>query len=243
MLSVSNLCLGYQQIEVVKNVSATIPQGAMVAVIGPNGAGKSTLIKAILGQMKPLAGELALNLEQENIAYLPQQGTIDTSFPISVGELVSMGFWQQKGAFSSFFSSDKQRIKTVLQRVGLSGLEDRPVSMLSGGQQQRMLFARMMLQDADFLLLDEPFNAIDIQTTEVLMGLIQQWHQQGKTILAVLHDIGLVAHYFPYTWLVDEGTARLGETAEILRYYSQHSFAGLEPCVHHMAHISTEDVQ
>lgn len=241
MLSVSNLKLGYQGRTVISQVSAEIPQGALVAVIGPNGAGKSTLIKAVQGQLPPLAGEL--NLQQKHTAYLPQQGAVETSFPISVGELVSMGCWKQKGAFQRFSTADRKRIREVLHRVGLDGLEQRPVSMLSGGQQQRMLFARMMLQDADFLLLDEPFNAIDQQTTEALMSLIQQWQQQGKTILAVLHDIGLVAHYFPYTWLVDEGTARFGKTSEILRYYSQHSFAGLEPCVHHMKHMPTEDLQ
>jgi len=240
MLQVANLKLGYQQRPVLRGVTADIPQGALVAVVGPNGAGKSTLIKAIQGQLKPQAGELALRLKRCKTAYLPQQSTLDLSFPISVAELVSMGYWRSKGPFSRFSAQNRARISSVLKRVGLDGLEQRPVSMLSGGQRQRMLFARMMLQDANFLLLDEPFTAIDQQTTEDLMGLIQHWQQQGKTIIAVLHNIALVAHYFPYTWLVDEGTARFADTPTVLDYYSQHSLAGLEPCVHHMAPAAAE---
>ena len=180
--------------------------GALLAIIGPNGAGKSTLFRGIVGLLKPLAGTISTgDLDCRDIAYLPQSVDIDRSFPISVYDFVGTGLWRSTGFFGGMGQSARDGIAQALSAVGLNGFENRAIGTLSGGQMQRLLFARVLLQDARLIVLDEPFNAIDARTSADLVALVRRWHQENRTVLAALHDMELVRANFPQTLLLARG--------------------------------------
>ncbi|HRP96264.1 MAG TPA: ATP-binding cassette domain-containing protein, partial [Rhodocyclaceae bacterium] len=172
--------------------------------------------KALAGEIAPLQGSFTLTVHRDAIAYLPQQSELDHSFPVSVFDMVAMGLWRRLGAFGGLGRQLAGRVHETLERVGLAGYEQRPIGTLSGGQLQRARFARLMLQDAQLLLLDEPFNAIDSRTTEDLVALMLDWHAQGRTILAVLHDLERVRRHFPYCLLLAREALGFGPTEEVL---------------------------
>ena len=212
-----NLTLGYERHPAVHHLDGAVETGALVAVMGPNGAGKSTLFKGIVGALKPLAGSIERDgLDARDIAYLPQVAEIDRSFPINVYDIVAMGLWRRKGAFGGIGGKDHHAIEAAIAAVGLTGFEPRPIGTLSGGQLQRMLFARLLLQDARVIVLDEPFTAIDAKTSADLLELVQRWHRERRTVLAALHDIDLVRANFPQALLLAREPVAWGATAEVL---------------------------
>ena len=209
-----DLTLGYDRHPTVHHLDATIATGSLTAIVGPNGAGKSTLMKGIVGALRPLEGRIALS--QSRVAYLPQQAEIDRSFPVSVRDLVAMGLWAEIGAFGRLRPAHTDRIALALAAVGLTGFERRPIGALSGGQMQRVLFARLLLQEADVILLDEPFTAIDAKTAADLMALVQRWHGEGRTVVAVLHDLDAVRAQFPETLMIAREMVAHGPTSQVL---------------------------
>jgi zinc/manganese transport system ATP-binding protein len=212
-----NLTLGYDRHPAVHHITGEVPRGELLALVGPNGAGKSTLLKGIIGELKPLGGSLDLDgLTKSDIAYLPQQIEIDRSFPISVFDCVAMGLWREIGVWRGLGTADEAAVTRALVRVGLQDLGDRPVGALSGGQFQRVLFARLLLQDAALILLDEPFRAVDTKTVADLIQLILSWHAEGRTVLAALHDIAQVRAHFPATLLLARDVVAWGETRKVL---------------------------
>jgi zinc/manganese transport system ATP-binding protein len=212
-----DLTLGYDRHPAVHHLTGDVPSGALLAVVGPNGAGKSTLFKGIVGALKPLAGRVDLDgVSPQDVAYLPQAAEIDRTFPISVYDLVAMGLWRRTGAWGGFSKADHAKIRDAMAAVGLTGFERRAIGTLSGGQMQRMLFARLLLQDARLVVLDEPFNAIDAKTSADLVALVQRWHGEGRTILAALHDMDLVRTNFPQTLLLAREQVAWGDTASVL---------------------------
>ena len=212
-----NVTLGYDRHPAVHHLKGEVTPGALVAVIGPNGAGKSTLLRGIVGILKPLSGAIHLGgIDPRDIAYLPQTAEIDRSFPISVFDFVGTGVWRKTGAFGGIGKKERARIGSALAAVGLTGFENRGIGTLSGGQMQRLLFARVMLQDARLIALDEPFNAIDTKTAADLLALIKHWHAEGRTVLAALHDLEMVRANFPDTLLLARGPVAWGPTAEVL---------------------------
>ena len=212
-----NLTLGYDRHPAVHHINGEVRRGELLAVVGPNGAGKSTLLKGIIGELKPLGGNLDLDgLKKSDIAYLPQQIDIDRSFPISVFDCVAMGLWREIGAWRGLDRKRDEAVLHALQRVGLQDLGDRPVGALSGGQFQRVLFARLILQNASLILLDEPFRAVDNKTMADLIALILSWHAEGRTVLAALHDIEQVRAHFPSTLLLAREVVAWGETRHVL---------------------------
>lgn len=211
----SDLTLGYDRHPAVHHLSGEIATGSLTAIVGPNGAGKSTLLKGIAGALSPLGGQIAL-AEGRRLAYLPQQAELDRSFPIHVYDLVAMGLWNRAGIFGRIGRGSAAKIEAAISAVGLAGFERRPIAALSGGQMQRALFARLLLQDADIILLDEPFTAIDARTTADLLALVQRWHGESRTVVAVLHDIETVRRAFPQTLLLARETVAWGETGEVL---------------------------
>ncbi len=216
-LRFEDLTLGYERHPAVHHLSGEVKTGALLAVIGPNGGGKSTLLRAIVGLLSPLSGTVARNgVAARDIAYLPQIAEVDRSFPISVFDFVSTGLWHVRGAFGWLRRADRQRIFHALAAVGLNGFERRGIGTLSGGQTQRMLFARMLLQDARVIVLDEPFNAIDSKTVEDLFALVAHWHGEGRTIVVALHDLDLVKTRFPETLLLARSKIAWGATAQVL---------------------------
>jgi zinc/manganese transport system ATP-binding protein len=150
------------------------------------------------------------------IAYLPQQSELDRSFPARVVDLVSLGLWPRRGLLGRHTRKDRETVAGALAAVGLEGFEARPIDTLSGGQLQRALFARVLVQDADLILLDEPFNAIDARTVGDLVALIGHWHGEGRTVMAVLHDLDLVRRHFPETLLLARSPVAWGDTAAAL---------------------------
>jgi zinc/manganese transport system ATP-binding protein len=212
-----DVTLGYDRHPAVHHIAGQVPQGALLAVVGPNGAGKSTLLKGIIGELKPLSGRIDLDgLSKSDIAYLPQQIEIDRSFPISVFDCVAMGLWREIGAWRGVDAARNAMIDRALAKVGLQDLGDRPVGALSGGQFQRVLFARLIVQDASLILLDEPFRAVDNQTVADLIKLIHSWHAEGRTVLAALHEIDQVRAHFPSTLLLAREVVAWGETRKVL---------------------------
>jgi zinc/manganese transport system ATP-binding protein len=209
-----HVTLGYGRRPAVHHLDGEVPAGSLMAVVGPNGAGKSTLLKGIVGTLKPLEGRI--RLAGSGIAYLPQAAEIDRSFPLSVYDLVAMGLWSRAGLFGGISRQDRTRIEEALAAVGLIGFERRPLSTLSGGQMQRALFARLLLQDAPVILLDEPFTAIDARTTADLLDIVRRWHQEARTVVTVLHDIDMVKRAFPQTLLIAREPVAWGATAEVL---------------------------
>ncbi|MEA2820904.1 MAG: zinc/manganese transport system ATP-binding protein [Bradyrhizobium sp.] len=216
-LQFRDVTLGYDRHPAVHHLDGEIAPGALMAVVGPNGAGKSTLFRGIVGILKPLAGSIGLGgLDVRDIAYLPQTVDIDRSFPISVFDFVGTGLWRSTGLFGGMGKPARDKIGQALAAVGLNGFENRVIGTLSGGQMQRMLFARVLLQDARVIVLDEPFNAIDAKTSADLLALVRRWHGENRTVLAALHDMDLVRANFPDTLLLARRPVAWGTTAEVL---------------------------
>lgn len=216
-LRFENLTLGYDRHPAVHHLSGEINEGALIAVVGPNGSGKSTLLKGIAGALRPLDGQIVRgDLGAREIAYLPQISELDRSFPATVLDLVSLGLLDRRGLFGSFTRADLDLMREALAAVGMRGFEARPIETLSGGQLQRALFARVALQDARAILLDEPFNAIDTRTVHDLIALIERWHGEKRTVITVLHDLDFVRAHFPETLLIAREPVAWGETRAVL---------------------------
>jgi zinc/manganese transport system ATP-binding protein len=216
-LKFSNVTLGYDRHPAVHHLNGEIAAGSLLAIVGPNGAGKSTLFRGIVGILKPLAGTIGLgDLKPREIAYLPQSVDIDRTFPISVFDFVGTGLWRSTGLFGGLGKKAGRQIADALAAVGLNGFENRTIGTLSGGQMQRMLFARVLLQDARVIVLDEPFNAIDAKTSADLIGLVRHWHAERRTVLAALHDMDLVRANFPETLLLARDAVAWGATSQVL---------------------------
>lgn len=212
-----NLTLGYDRHPAVHHLDGAVETGALTAVVGPNGAGKSTLFKGIVGTLKPLAGGIERDgFDVRDIAYMPQTLEIDRSFPISIYDMVAMGLLRSRGVFGGLNGKHRAAIEAAIAAVGLTGFEQRAIGTLSGGQMQRMLFARVIVQDARLIVLDEPFGAVDDRTTADLLQLVQRWHGETRTVLAALHDLDLVQRNFPQTLLLAREPVAWGPTREVL---------------------------
>ena len=215
-LACENLTVAYQH-PVIHHLSCDFKLGSTTAIIGPNGAGKSTLLKAILGEIKPESGKIILEgLNRSNIAYLPQVTEIDASLPFTVEDVVLLGCWYNIGLLGKTNKSNNSYVDECLNQVGLNGFRKRYINELSRGQMQRVLVARILMQQAKVIILDEPFNAMDSQTTNDLLQLIKQWQHDGKTIIAVLHDLHQVARFFEYTLLIAKEQIAYDKTRIVL---------------------------
>jgi zinc/manganese transport system ATP-binding protein len=216
-ISFRDLTLGYDRHPAVHHLDGAVAIGDLLAICGPNGAGKSTLLKAIAGALTPLGGAIDRTAcDPRAIAYLPQAAELDRSFPIDVFDLVASGFWRDTGWFGGLGAARRQKVLDAISAVGLDGLEDRPIGALSGGQAQRVLFARIIVQDAPVILLDEPLTALDERTSADLIKLIRKWNGEGRTIVAVLHDLDLVRRVFPKTLLLAREKVAWGYTMQAL---------------------------
>lgn len=215
---VIDVTVTHQRHPAVHHLSGELAMGSLTAVIGPNGAGKSSLLDALAGRLPLSSGriEIAPALAGR-VAYLPQQSQIDRSFPIGVLDLVALGHWPRRGAYGAIDAPLRERAREALASVGLTGFEQRRIGELSVGQFQRVLFARVLLQDAQLILLDEPFNAIDARTSADLLAVVRRWHGEARTVVAVLHDMELVREHFPQALLLAREPVAWGPTAQVLR--------------------------
>lgn len=216
-ITLENLTVCYDRHPAVHHVDGRFDHGSLTAVVGPNGAGKSTLLKTVAGLLQPEGGALQRGVTRDNIAYLPQQSEIDRAFPVRVQEVVELGYWQRIRAFRGISAEERVGVRDALAAVGLDDFAKRPIGTLSAGQFQRVLFARVLVQDAPVILLDEPFNAIDARTTADLLTVIGGWHREHRTVVAVLHDVEQVRTHFPQTLLLARSLVDWGPTERVLR--------------------------
>jgi zinc/manganese transport system ATP-binding protein len=208
-----DITIAYDRHPAVHHLDGTFSAGSLTAVTGPNGAGKSTLLKALMGELPLAAGAIERDaFSVTDIGYLPQAVEIDRRFPLTVGDTVLLGAWRQAGAFGAISAASASEARRALSAVGLEGFERRHIGTLSAGQFQRVLFARLLLQDAKVILLDEPFTAIDARTSRDLLEIVQGWHQAGRTVIAVLHDFEQVRAHFPETLLLAREAIAWGPT-------------------------------
>ena len=204
---------------VLDKVSVTIETGKIVGILGPNGAGKSTFMKALLGLVAfegqvSLAGQIK-NETGGNIAYVEQRSQIDPHFPITVRECVSLGLYKEVGLFRRLKKADWTRVDTVLEQVGLSRYAKKPIHALSGGQFQRMLLARCLVQDRQIIFLDEPFIGIDAVSERIIMDILRDLRNQGRTILIVHHDLSKVRRYFDSIMILNKKLLAHGPVEQV----------------------------
>jgi len=199
-IEIHNLTLAYQGHPAVHHVTGRFLPGSLTAIVGPNGAGKSTLLGALSGQLQAAEGSIRFGGAQKcELAYLPQQSSIDREFPVRVLDVVLLGAWRELKSFNRVTALMRVQATEALAAVGLVGFERRLIGELSVGQLQRVLFARLLMQDAPIILLDEPFNALDTLTADDLLQVVLNWHRQARTVIAVLHDMNMVLAHFPNT--------------------------------------------
>jgi zinc/manganese transport system ATP-binding protein len=216
-IDLENLSVAYGERLAVEDLTGSFTPGSLTAVVGPNGAGKSSLLRAMAGILPPRTGRVSCTATATNqLAYLPQQSDLNRDFPITVGELVALGGWRSFGAFRRPPQHLAGRMAEAITATGLEGFAHRRVADLSVGELQRALFARLLLQDANVILLDEPFAAVDARTTEDLLQLIKRCHQGGRTVVAVLHDLDQVRDHFPSALLLARSCIAWGETSAVL---------------------------
>ena len=220
MITIKNVRVSYaMQPHVLKNCNATIEGPTITGIIGPNGAGKSTLLKAILGLIQS-SGEILIDGEPtkkvlQKIAYVEQKSHIDFTFPITIRECVALGRTVKKKPLQRLTKEDWEKVDAAIEEVGLTDLASRQIGALSGGQFQRVLLARCMVQEAQYIFLDEPFVGIDMLSEKVIMTIIRKWKEEGKTILMVNHDLSKVKEYFDQVILVKHAIVASGKTEDV----------------------------
>lgn len=216
MIELDYLVAGYDRQPVTPSLSGTIEKGSMTAITGVNGCGKSTLLKTLAGFIPPVSGSIRWSATRPVIGWLAQRHALESQFPLTVQDVVSMGAWPRVSLLKALDRATRVRIAAVLERVGLSSMARVTIDRLSGGQFQRMLFARVLLQQAPLVMLDEPFTGVDEATRQILMALMSEMNRQGQTVLAVLHDSQCVTDYFPETLHLAAEKAYWGRTQEAL---------------------------
>ena len=207
-LCVRGLTVSYGEKPALFSVDATFPAGAMSAIIGPNGAGKSTFLKAALGLIPRVSGQVTvfgqpIDRVRDRIAYVPQRASVDWDFPTTVIDVVLMGRYRKLGLLRRVSSAERALATDALARVGMEGFATRQIGQLSGGQQQRVFLARALAQDADLFLLDEPFAGVDAATERAIIEVLKALQATGKSVIAVHHDLSTVAAYFDHAFLVN----------------------------------------
>lgn len=216
-LALHDLALAQGGRTVIEHLAGAFPDAAITALIGANGAGKSTLIQAIMGVLPPIAGRVECTIPRERRAWLPQQLALDLSFPMSVEELVMTGSWPTRGALRGYRPDQYRQAREIMQRLGISQLAHRPLGELSGGQRQRALLGRTLMQEAELLLLDEPFANVDADTVTVLTGVLRDMARAGTTIVVVLHDRDQLAALADRVLLLAEGRGHWHDPQELLQ--------------------------
>ena len=220
LITIKNVGVSYaMQPHVLKDCNATIEGPTITGIIGPNGAGKSTLLKAILGLIQS-SGEILIDGEPtkkvlQKIAYVEQKSKIDFTFPITIRECVALGRTVKKKPLQRLTKEDWGKVDAAIEEVGLTDLASRQIGALSGGQFQRVLLARCMVQEAQYIFLDEPFVGIDMLSEKVIMTVIRKWKEEGKTILMVNHDLSKVKEYFDQVILVKHAIVASGKTEDV----------------------------
>ena len=220
-ITIKDLTVIYDTKPVIWDLDLIVPQATLLGIIGPNGSGKTTLLKTIIQTIKPITGNITIHKNNNSnfassIAYVPQKNSVDWNFPINVYDVVMMARTAQLYWYQQPSKNDHEIVNWALEQVNMLSLKDRHISQLSGGQQQRVFFARALAQQANILILDEPFNGIDIATEQLILSLLQNLKSSGKTVMVVHHDLTTVQKYFDWTFLMNIKHIAVGPTKEIL---------------------------
>lgn len=207
-IEVTDLTVAYQETPVLWDIDLDVPPGVLLAIVGPNGAGKTTLIKAILGLVRPAAGNVLIYnkpyaAQRRIVGYVPQRGTVDWDFPTNVLDVVMMGRYGALGWIRRPGTKERELAMLALQKVGMEDYKTRQISQLSSGQQQRVFLARALIQDATVYLMDEPFQGVDATTERAIVTLLQELRENGKTVVVVHHDLQTVTDYFDWVTLLN----------------------------------------
>lgn len=220
IIEAHNLTVLYGRKPAIWNVDFKLPEGQAIGIMGPNGSGKSTLLKSIMGVVIPTTGytkvyDQDLNQVRHKVSYVPQRQEIDWDFPASVWDIVSMGRFHVRGLFKRLTSEDNDIIQESLEKVNMLGFAKRQISQLSGGQQQRVFLARAIAQQGELFLMDEPFAGVDIATEEMIVDLLKEMKDQGKTLVIVHHDLHTAQSYFDHLVLMNTRLVACGKTSDI----------------------------
>lgn len=207
-IEVTDLTVAYQDKPVLWDIDLDVPPGVLLSIVGPNGAGKTTLIKAILGLVRPAAGNVLIydkpyDSQRRIVGYVPQRGSVDWDFPTNVLDVVMMGRYGALGWVRRPGKKERELAMQALEKVGMEAYTTRQISQLSGGQQQRVFLARALVQDATVYLMDEPFQGVDATTERAIVALLQELRAKGKTVVVVHHDLQTVTDYFDWVMLLN----------------------------------------
>ncbi|HEU5047754.1 MAG TPA: ABC transporter ATP-binding protein [Rickettsiales bacterium] len=218
ILKLHDLTVAYNRYPAVHHLKGEFAGGALTAITGPNGAGKSTLLKTIAGILPVHEGSVEFcGITRKDMAYLPQAAELQVDFPLNVLQMVCSGFWRVSNGFQRISKQQRERAEEALAVVGLLGMADRTLGSLSAGQFQRALFARVIVQDAKLIMLDEPFTAMDAGTTDALLKVIHQWQGEGRTVISVLHDFDQIREHFPTCLLIARECIAWGKSQDVLK--------------------------
>ncbi|ERL99227.1 ATPase component of Mn/Zn ABC-type transporter [Rhodobacteraceae bacterium HIMB11] len=219
-ITVNELTVDYDGVTAIEDVYFAVHAEKLTAIVGPNGAGKSTLIKALLGLIPTRTGTISCfgkspKQYRKDISYVPQRAQIDWEFPANVFDVVAMGLYGELGLLRRFSSAHKDRVRSALTDVDMADFATRQISQLSGGQQQRVFLARSIVQDAKLILLDEPFGGIDAKSEAVIVDILRRQKQNGKSIVAVHHDLSTVKDYFDDVILLNKTVTAFGPVNDV----------------------------
>jgi manganese/zinc/iron transport system ATP- binding protein len=230
-IEVHDLTVAYREKPVLWDIDLAVPAGVLMAVVGPNGAGKTTLVKAVLGLVRPVSGEVLVHgkpysARAQTVAYVPQRGTVDWDFPTTALDVVTMGTYGRLGWFRRPGRKEKADAAAALARVGMADFAGRQISQLSGGQQQRVFLARALVQDAPVYLMDEPFQGVDAVTERAIVDILRDLRTRGRTVLVVHHDLQTVPEYFDWVTLLNVRRIASGPVAEAFTPENLHATYG-----------------
>ena len=219
-IEVHDLTVAYHHQPVLWDIDLKLPGGRLIAIVGPNGAGKSTLLKAMMGLVRPLTGWVKLDgrpyaEKRESVGYVPQRESVDWDFPTSALDVVTMGLYGQLGWFRRPGRKHRAKALASLAKVGMEDYAQRQISQLSGGQQQRVFLARALAQEASLYLMDEPLAGVDATTEKTILGLFKELRDQGRTVVAVHHDLQTVAQYFDVVVFLNMRLVAAGPVDEV----------------------------
>lgn len=221
-IDIENVTVAYHGKVALHSASLQLQSGSICGLVGMNGAGKSTLFKAIMGFVKPTTGRvlvdgLPIHQAQKNnlVAYVPQSEEVDWNFPVSVADVVMMGRYGYMNVLRISRSRDRQIVRESLERVQMWELRDRQIGELSGGQKKRTFFARALAQQAQVLLLDEPFAGVDVKTEKMLIDLLLQLRRLGHTILISTHDLNSISTFCDRVVLINRSILAYGNTSDV----------------------------
>lgn len=221
-IEINDLTVAYKDNPVLWDIDLKVPSGVIMGIAGPNGAGKSTLIKTVINLVKPIAGKIQIlgdNYDnvRKKVAYVPQRSSVDWDFPATVFDVVMMGTYGQLGWFKRPGKVHKALVFDALERVGMEEYATRQISQLSGGQQQRTFIARALVQNAEIFLLDEPFAGIDARTEKSIMNIFHELKDEGKTIVAVHHELVTLKDYFDMLAILNVKLYACGKVEDVYR--------------------------